>query len=105
MGPIGVGGFARAMAVSLLFTMVWAAPTYGDEATDQTVILSVSGLTCSMCTLAVDKAVGDVDGVKACNVDEKAGRAEVTADKSVEPEALVKAIAAAGFESKVLEVR
>ena len=83
--------------VALTAMTVWAG--------DKTVELNVKGMSCEACPPAVSGAIKGVKGVKACNVDLKAGKASVTADESVKNEDLVKAVADAGhgFTAEVVQ--
>jgi copper chaperone len=59
------------------------------------VVLSITGMTCAGCVGAVTRVLSRVPGVGEAKVDLAAGRATVTG--SAAPEALVAAVAAAGY--------
>ena len=60
-------------------------------------VLKIEGMMCSHCTGRVDKALNDMDGVKA-TVSLEGKSAEVELTKDVSDEALVKAVTDAGYE-------
>lgn len=64
----------------------------------KTINLSVTGMHCGGCALAVQDALEKVDGVDAVTVDHKAGTAVVTYDqKKPDTGELLKAIREAGY--------
>lgn len=67
-----------------------------------TLALSVSGMTCPTCAIAVQSALTKLPGVQSARVDAKTGEALVqfNADQ-VQPEDLARAVTNAGFESSV----
>ena len=60
-------------------------------------VLKIEGMMCSHCTGRVDKALNDMDGVKA-TVSLEGKSAEVELTKDISDEALVKAVTDAGYE-------
>ncbi len=62
------------------------------------VVLSVSGMTCASCVARVERALQAVPGVAEASVNYAAERATVTG--SAAPEALIAAIADAGYEAQ-----
>lgn len=60
-------------------------------------VLKIEGMMCSHCTGRVDKALNEMDGVKA-TVSLEGKSAEVELTKDVSDEALVKAVTDAGYE-------
>lgn len=63
-------------------------------------VLSVEGMMCAHCKMAVEKALGAVEGVSAAQVDLEAKTATVTLSGSTADETLVKAVTEAGYEVK-----
>lgn len=93
------------IALKRLAMLVIFAATYSSaQAASSTVTLQVKNMVCSMCSSAVNKALLKVPGVEAARVDLNAKQAVVTFDPAkTTPQALTKAIAAAGFPSTVEE--
>jgi copper chaperone CopZ len=71
----------------------------GATAGNVTTTLTIEGMHCALCAPAVTKALERVDGVKSVEVSVEDKRAVVVADEAIEPEALVAAVAKAGFEA------
>ena len=69
--------------------------------TTMTKTLNVTGMMCQHCVAHVRKALEGVDGVSAVDVNLEAGTATVEAADSVTDEALVAAVADAGYEAAV----
>ncbi len=69
------------------------------------VALRVTGMTCGGCARRVEKALAAVPGVAQAKVDLAATRAEVefAADAQVDAQALVAAVAAAGYQAERIE--
>lgn len=83
---------ALGVVAALMGAPAWAA--------DQTVALSVSGMTCATCPIAVKTALKRVDGVKNAVVTFENKQAVVTFDDSkTNAQALMSATAQAGFPS------
>jgi heavy metal translocating P-type ATPase len=72
------------------------------EEKDMEIKLKVDGMTCGHCSARVEKALGEVPGVKTAKVDLKAGTASVTTAGEVSPETLTKKVTDAGYEASVL---
>lgn len=72
----------------------------------QSVSLTASGLTCSMCSKAIYKALLKVPGIKSVDVNIEKSSYEITFDKgaTVSPEALKNAVEGAGFAVAQLDV-
>lgn len=84
------------VAIIVMFAVVSAAAL----AAIQTVTLSVSGMTCGGCVIAVKKSLTKIDGVTKADVSlEKAEAAVSFDDAKTNVEALLKATAGAGFPS------
>ncbi|NLC65514.1 MAG: copper-translocating P-type ATPase [Clostridium sp.] len=60
----------------------------------------VSGMTCSSCSLAVEKAVKKIDGVSGVNVNLLTNTMSATLDDSIDDRAIIEAIEKAGYEAK-----
>lgn len=86
-------------AKSVLFAVLAAASTAAFAA-PKTVTLSVPGMYCSACPLAVKKALGRVPGVASVSASLEKKEAVVTFDDTkTTVEGLTKATADAGFRS------
>ena len=68
-----------------------------ERAEDYNTTIKIEGMMCSHCTGRVDKALNDMDGVKA-TVSLEGKSAEVELTKDISDEALVKAVTDAGYE-------
>ena len=83
----------------LLLLALFATPLF---AAQQTVTLSVPGMTCPVCPITVKKALEKVDGVKSVKIDFDTRLATVTfEDKMATADKLTKATANAGYPSTV----
>lgn len=81
-------------AAALIPAFAWAAET-------RTVVLDMSGMTCSLCPLTVREALERVPGVLEARVDFSQRRATAKYDPDkASPEALAKAVIEAGFPAK-----
>ncbi len=60
-------------------------------------------MTCTSCALSVEKALRHVDGVTDVSVSSVNDRAVVTSSRVIEPSALTRAVAGAGYSARVLE--
>jgi mercuric ion binding protein len=86
--------------LKLLALLALCMPALAGE--PKTAVLDVSGMTCSLCPLTVRKALERVPGVLEAKADLGAKRAEASYDPDrVSPEALAKAVTAAGFPATV----
>lgn len=63
--------------------------------------LTVTGMTCGHCKAKVSKALQQVEGVYAVEVDLVHGKAEVDAAPATSADRLVAAVRAAGYEAQV----
>ena len=82
---------------ALVVTCATISPAWAAE---QTVTLSVPGMTCGVCPITVRKALDAVPGVKKVNVDEVKKDAVVTFDNAkTNVKALIKATTDAGYPS------
>lgn len=64
-----------------------------------TIRLTIEGMTCDHCVMAVKSALVKQQGVKDAMV--KIGSAEVEVEGQVDPQALVKAVEEAGYTAKI----
>ena len=62
--------------------------------------LRIGGMTCSHCRMAVERALKEVPGSQAVDVDLHAGRAVVAGSAGADE--LVKAVESAGYRAEVL---
>ena len=86
----------------LLASVVFAAFALPAWAAPQTVTLSVPGMTCSVCPIAVKKAITRVEGVSKINVSLDKREAVVTFDDArTSVDKLTKATEDAGYPSSV----
>ena len=89
----------KKLVAMVTLTAVLSAPAW---AANQTVTLSVSGMTCAACPITVKKALSRVDGVGAIEVSYEKKEAVVTYDDTkTNVEALAKATTDAGYPSDV----
>jgi copper chaperone CopZ len=61
--------------------------------------LRITGMTCNGCVKHVDKALREVQGVTAVEVNLAAGTAKIVHEPSAAPTALVAAVESAGYEA------
>ncbi len=81
----------------LLATAVFAG-------SNQNVVMEIKGMTCEVCTIAVKKALMDVQGVKSVKVSYDKKKAWLVVDKTVTDDMLSGAVRKAGdYEGKVIE--
>ena len=60
--------------------------------------LKVKGMTCQHCVMSVKKALGQLEGIQNVDVDLQKGEVRFENKRPVEPDCIVKAIEAAGYE-------
>ncbi len=65
----------------------------------ETIDLNVNGMTCGSCVASVTRTLQRIPGVGAVAVDLSSGTARVATSGSVAIATLIKALAAAGYES------
>lgn len=58
---------------------------------------TVTGMTCGHCVASVREEVSELPGVTAVEVDLPTGRLTLTSDAPVDPDAVSKAVAEAGY--------
>jgi mercuric ion binding protein len=84
-----------------LITVLLVLPVTALAGNPQTVVLDVQKMTCSFCSLTVQKALERVPGVADTKIDYDKKTATVKFDpEKVTPAALMKATSEAGFPSK-----
>ena len=85
-----------------LLPLLLIVPAAALAATPQTTVLDVRNMTCSMCSITIQKALEKVPGVLDAKVDYDHKTAVVKYDPDkANPSALVKATTNAGFPSKL----
>jgi len=75
----------------------------GYAVAEETVELSIGGMTCASCVGRVEKALKAVPGVKHAEVNLATERAQVRFDAGLPPERLVAAVVKAGYEAQVAD--
>jgi mercuric ion binding protein len=91
------------MMKHLFFAALLAALTPDALAAQQTVTLSVPGMSCAACPITVKKALEKVNGVTTVNVDfDKKQATVVFDDASASAATLTRATADAGYPSTVV---
>ena len=102
----------RVLLLAFVLALLEAAPSgaadqqqptkSANQAATQTCTLTVSGMTCASCDVAVRLAAKSVSGVKTVNVDYAKAKAEVTYDPSkTSPQAIADAITkVSGFKTQ-----
>ena len=68
----------------------------------QDIELQISGMTCAMCSRAVEKALSKVTGVQSASVNLAMERAHVSFNAKVAPEALSQAVSDAGYQASFM---
>lgn len=79
-----------------IFTLMLVMIPAQGIATEQKVELEITGMTCSLCTVAVKKSLSKIDGIKDIKVSYKDEKAWCVADDSITDEVLIKAVEKAG---------
>lgn len=75
----------------------------GYAVAEESVELSISGMTCASCVGRVEKALKAVPGVKHAEVNLATERAQISFDAGLPPERLVAAVVKAGYEAQVVD--
>ena len=65
------------------------------------IALRIEGMTCGGCKASVEKLLAAQPGVRQAVVDLSQGRATISADDGVAPQALADAVEAAGYDARV----
>lgn len=67
------------------------------------ITLTIEGMTCNGCKNSVERLLTGQPGVHKASVDLEAGRATITADADIAPQALAEIVTNAGFEARLEE--
>lgn len=87
----------RLLAIALLgAALLGGVPILAQEAGERTSLFHVEGMTCALCSKAIDKALRDVEGVRSVKVDRQAAQVTVVADAALAPDRLEQSIESAG---------
>jgi copper chaperone CopZ len=114
MAQMALGPGQTVLAIILLAVLIVGAvrsylPHYKHVASPKDILameanprieLKIGGMTCSHCRMAVERALKEVPGSEAVDVDLHAGRAVVAG--AAGPEELVKAVESVGYTAEVL---
>ena len=65
------------------------------------IVLKIEGMTCGGCKASVERLLAAQPGVKHAAVDLASGRATLTVEESVVPQALAAAVEGAGYDALV----
>ena len=65
------------------------------------IVLKIEGMTCGGCKASVERLLAAQPGVRQAAVDLAEGRAVVSAEDGVAPQALADAVEGAGFDARV----
>ncbi|MCZ6462973.1 MAG: heavy metal-associated domain-containing protein [Proteobacteria bacterium] len=90
----------RIAALALVGALL--APALAEGGADRTSVFRVEGMTCGLCAKAIEKALGNVQGVQRIEIDQEAERVTVVADAELTPVRLEDAIESAGGYEAVL---
>ncbi len=86
-------------AVAAALTLALGSIAFAGE---RTVNLKVGGMSCGMCSTAIEKALEGVEGVQSAEATmEDGGKAVVVVDETTEESALIDAVKSAGFTAQV----
>lgn len=89
-----------------LIAVIGAAPAFAADTADRTHEFRVTGMTCALCPIQIEKGLENLEGVRSVSVDQKAERVRVVAQEQVTPESLESAIEGAGhFQAELLAGR
>ena len=90
----------------LILILVWLMimfPAHGIAA-EQKVEIEITGMTCSLCTVAVKKSLSEINGIKDIKVSYQDERAIFFTDDSISDKVLTEAVEKAGVY-KVQSIR
>ena len=76
-------------------------PLFGQKG--PTYSFKLGGLTCSMCVAKVSRTVKELDGVKKARISVDMKNLTVTASSDIDPDTIVSAIVAKGYEAEKLD--
>lgn len=84
--------------------LLLAGPIRAEEPPATAHEFHVTGMTCGLCSKAIEKGLRDVDGVRDVQIDRKAERVRVIASRDLSANALEAAIEGAGnYEADLLD--
>ena len=93
-----------ASIVVLLSVLAGCVPAGAESAAKATHVFQVTGMTCGLCSKAIEKTVSKLEGVEHVSIDRKAERMKIAAKPEVRATMLEKAIESAGrYEAELLE--
>jgi copper chaperone CopZ len=85
------------LAIALLVaSLLGGVASLAQDGAQRTSVFRVEGMTCALCSKAIDKALRDVGGVRSVQVDRKAEQVTVVADAALTPDRLEQSIEGAG---------
>ena len=96
------------LVVAMLLTSSAVFCVASEPAADSAVrthTFRVDGMTCSACSMAVEHALKQVNGVQSSEVDAAGGTAVIEARSTIDSQELERTIEAAGFEAHLVEVQ
>lgn len=64
--------------------------------------LNIKGMDCAACTTAIKRSVEKVPGVRSADIDFAGGQATVVSDGKTDPQAVIAAVAAAGYKAELI---
>jgi len=76
-------------------------PLFGQKGPNYS--FKLGGLTCSMCVAKVSRTVKELDGVKKAKISVDMKKLTVTASPDIDPDTIVSAIVAKGYEAEKLD--
>ncbi|MBI5246248.1 MAG: cation transporter [Elusimicrobia bacterium] len=68
----------------------------------QVLSLKIAGMDCAACTVAIKQSVEKVPGVLSADIDFSRGQATVVSDGKADPEAVIRAVATAGYKAELI---
>lgn len=86
----------RIVLVLAAIALLLAGPVRADEASSAAHELHVTGMTCGLCSKAIEKRLRGLDGVRDVQIDRDAERVRVIASSDLSAGTLESAIEAAG---------
>jgi Cu+-exporting ATPase len=86
-----------------LYALLDAVHAAGCGVPESVLELSIAGMTWASCVGRIERALGDVPAVKGAHVDLATGRALVKTCGTVEPAALLAAVATMGYSARLIK--
>ena len=92
------------LAIALLAaSSIGAVPALAQGGAERTSVFQVEGMTCALCSKAIDKALRGVGGVRSVEVDRRAAQVTVVAEAALASDRLEQAIESAGrFQAELV---